>query len=311
MAANPDRLKYLVGAAVVVMVGVTIVWAWFAWRYYDFHYRPPETPGRDVVFVITPGETFLQLAGRLEAQGLIKNRKYFVGMAQDRQLTTQVKAGEFLLSTGMLPDEVLVRITTSAGILHRFTVREGLTWWQTARLAEDAGLCSVADFAAAVHDKALLERLHIPADSAEGYLFPETYMLSKALEHGAEDLVELMVKEFFAQAREVLGDPLPRPEALHRLVILASIVEKETGFGPERPTIAGVYANRLKRPMRLQADPTVIYGLGPDFDGNLRTKHLEDGSNPYNTYQHDGLPPGPICSPGALALKAAAEPEAS
>lgn len=301
-------MKYLVLAAVAVLAGVTAVWGWFAWQYYDFHYRPPETPGREVTFEVRPGETFFQVAAHLEVAGLIKNRKYFVGMAQDQRLTTQVKAGEFLLNTGMLPDAVLKNLTGSAGILHRFTVREGLAWWETARLAEAAGLCSAADFEAAMHNPAVLERYHIPAQSAEGYLFPETYMISKALEHGARDLVEVMVKEFFIQARAVLGEPLPAPEALYRLVILASIVEKETGYSPERATIAGVYANRLKRPMRLQADPTVIYGLGPGFNGNLRTRDLAD-PNPYNTYECDGLPPGPICSPGAASLKAAAQPE--
>ena len=291
------------------MVGVTVVWGWFAWRYYDFMYVPPEDPGRDVVFVIEPGQTFLQVARALEAEHLVKDHKAFLKLADERGLTTRVKAGEFALSTAMLPDEVLSAITSSAGILHPFTVREGLTWWQTAKLVEEAGLGGFDEFEAAIHDPSLLAGYGIPADSAEGYLFPETYMLSKARENTAEAMARMMIDEFFANAKAVYGGELPDPETLHKLVTLASIVEKETGYGPERATIAGVYANRLDRPMRLQADPTVIYGLGPDFNGNLRLSHLEDKSNPYSTYQHDGLPPGPICSPGRAALEAALHPE--
>ncbi len=307
MAGN--RLKYAVFAAVALMIGVTVVWGWFAWRYYDFMYVPPEEPGRDVTFVIEPGQTFLQVARGLEAENLVKDAKAFLELANKHGLTTQVKAGEFALSTSMLPEDLLRAVTSSAGIQHRFTVREGLTWWQTAKLVEEAELGTFDEFKAAIHDPALLAEYGIPADSAEGYLFPETYMLSKARENTADAVARMMIDEFFANAREVYGGELPAPEELHELVTLASIVEKETGYGPERPTIAGVYVNRLEKPMRLQADPTVIYGLGPDFNGNLRLTHLEDKGNPYSTYQHDGLPPGPICSPGKAALEAALHPE--
>lgn len=112
-----------------------------------------------------------------------------------------------------------------------------------------------------------------------------------------------------ARATPLADGKRPSRDELRRLVILASVVEKETAFADERPRVAGVYANRLRINMALQADPTVIYGLGPNFDGNLRRRHLDDANNIYNTYQRPGLPPGPICSFGASALAAAITPE--
>ncbi|MGE4506425.1 MAG: endolytic transglycosylase MltG, partial [Desulfovibrionaceae bacterium] len=274
-----------------------------------FETVPPESPGREASFVIPPGAHFLAVASDLAAQGFVTDVPRFLALARAKGLTAKVRAGEFLLSTNWLPDRILTEITSTPGVMQRFTVREGLTWWQVAGLVEKAGLGSAAQFAEAVHDPALLARWSIPASTAEGYLFPETYMFTKAHEMDEAGLAELMVSEFFSKARGVFGEELPAPEELHRLVTLASIVEKETGDASERFRIAGVYANRLARPMRLQADPTTIYGLGQDFDGNLRRKHLDDDANPYNTYQRDGLPPGPICSPGLESLKASAFPE--
>lgn len=294
---------------VLMSVGVMALGSYFMWKNHDFLNIPPEDPGREISFVIKPGATFMAVARDLQAEHLIKDAEMFLGMAEVKKLTNKVRAGEFILNTGWLPDQILTEITSKPGVMRKFTVREGLTWWQIGALVEKAGLGTAEDFSAAIHDKGLLAKYGIPADNAEGYLFPETYMLTKAHGMDAAGMAELMIQEFFKQARGVFGPDLPPAEKLHQYLILASIVEKETGDPSERFRIAGVYANRLKRPMRLQADPTTIYGLGQDFDGNLRTKHLLDPKNPYNTYQIDGLPPGPICSPGAEALKAAAFPE--
>ena len=309
MAGDKPKLKYLALAGVVLCLGMMATGSWFLYRTYTFLYVPPEEPGREAVFVIEPGQSFLAIARGLKSENIVSNVKQFVALAEERQLSSKVKAGEFLLNTGWLPEKVLETITTTPGILHRFQVREGLTWWQVGALVEEAGFGNATEFDAAVHDPELLAQFNIPADSAEGYLFPETYMFTRARENSARGVAEMMLKEFFKNARQVLGDELPEPAKLHELVILASIVEKETGDASERPAIAGVYANRLRRPMRLQADPSTIYGLGQSFNGNLRQSHLLDAANLYNTYQHDGLPPGPICSPGKEALAAAAQPE--
>lgn len=147
---------------------------------------------------------------------------------------------------------------------------------------------------------------------------PDTYLLKKTDEPDdaqfkaqARAVAGRMVDNFWRKTAAVWpGKARPKPDDLKKWVILASVVEKETAIDAERPRVAGVYRNRLARQMLLQADPTVIYGMGPAFDGNLRRKDLDDPNNPYNTYQRPGLPPGPICSFGTAALASAVNPEA-
>ena len=199
-------------------------------------------------------------------------------------------------------------------VLFRVTVPEGLTWWQTGRLLEDAGLARFEDFRQVIMDPDFLRHYGIPFATAEGFLMPDTYLLKKA------DVLDLaqaravagrMVDNFWRKAAGLWPDgKKPDAATLKTWVILASVVEKETAVEDERPRVSGVYQNRLQKNMLLQADPTVIYGLGPAFDGNLRKSQLDDAANPYNPYQRPGLPPGPICSFGLTALAAAIHPEA-
>ena len=194
-------------------------------------------------------------------------------------------------------------------VLFRITVPEGLTWWQTGRLLEEAGLVRFADFRDVVTDPDFLRHYGIPFATAEGFLMPDTYLLKKTDEPDdaqfkaqARAVAGRMVDNFWRKTAAVWpGKARPKPDDLKKWVILASVVEKETAIDAERPRVAGVYRNRLARQMLLQADPTVIYGMGPAFDGNLRRKDLDDPNNPYNTYQRPGLPPGPICSFGTAA----------
>ena len=169
-----------------------------------------------------------------------------------------------------------------------------------------------ADFDAVIHDSEFLRHWGIPFESAEGFLYPDTYFMPqpRAMDPAAARAAAgRMVDTFWRKADALWPEGRPDPATLRRVVTLASIVEKETAVPAERSRVAGVYANRLKKNMLLQADPTVIYGLGPDFRGPLLTKHLQDGGNAYNTYRLAGLPPGPICSPGLAALRAALSPE--
>lgn len=302
-------LKALTGLALLGILAIVAVGGWLGWQAWKFLETPPETPGREVVLDIEPGQTFVQVAAELERRGVITDQRKFLLLGRWRKATGLVRAGEFALNTGMTPDEVLRTLTTGTEMLHKLVVREGLTWWETARLVEQTGLGSEESFEAAVRDPELLARFSIPADSAEGYLFPETYMLAKPKGGDAKAVVEIMLQHFQTAAGKVWPSGLPEPAKLHELVILASLVEKETGAPQERARIAGVYANRMERGMRLQCDPTIIYGLGDEFDGNLTKAHLLDASNPYNTYRINGLPPGPIASPGLESLKAAAAPE--
>lgn len=280
-----------------------------AWLKEQFLTVPPESPGRDIVFRIEPGQIFTTIAANLKQSGLITDSRRFLELARSQNKTASLRAGQFMLSTGWTPDRILHELTTSAGIMKKVAVREGLTWWQTAARIEDAGLGTKKGFKEAVTDPALLDKYGIKADDAEGYLFPETYMLTPPRGDQSRHMAELMLLEFFKNAEKVWPNGLPQWKKLNRAVIIASLVEKESGNVDERERIAGVFHNRLKRGMLIQCDPTIIYGLGPAFDGNLRRSHLRDKSNPYNTYVHRGLPPGPICSPGLDALMAAVNPE--
>lgn len=280
-----------------------------AWQQEQFLTVPPETPGRELIFRVEPGQIFTTIAANLKRAGLITDTRRFLKLAMERDLDGSARAGVFRLNTGWTPGEILHELTTSAGIMKRVSIREGLTWWQTADLVEQAGLGTREGFRRAVTDPGLLAAHGIRADDAEGYLFPETYLLTPPRSDQSRYIAETMLKEFFKNARKVWPEGLPGWKAMHRTVIIASLVEKETGDPSERERIAGVFHNRLEKRMLIQADPTIIYGLGPQFDGNITKRDLQDKTNPYNTYVHRGLPPGPICSPGLDALLAATNPE--
>lgn len=293
--------------------------------------------------VVAPGSTFDRVAQQLYEQGGISDVNYFKMLAYWQGVTGQIKAGEFEFNTGWKPEKVLDYLVTGRTVEHRVTIPEGLPWWKVALILEENGFVKFEDFEACVKDQRLLRRYGIPFDTAEGFLFPETYILHKPLAPTrayAENIMGAMVQTFWRStaniweeealaagmedddsvdvtpAREVVASFVPRyarknPSEVKRLVTLASLVEKESAVPDERPRIAGVYSNRLRINMILQCDPTVIYGLGPDFSGSLKRSHLRDASNLYNTYKFSGLPPGPICSPGAQAMTAAWKPEAN
>lgn len=309
---KPEALftKTALATLVAVLVSLAAMGGWLAWQAQRFLATPPQTPGVDRVVRIEPGETFDHVARQLQDAGLLTDAAKFRVLGQWKGKLSAIKAGEFLLNTGWTPLAVLTAITEGKPILHRLLVVEGLTWWQVGRLVEESGLASFASFERAMRDPELLAEFHIPLPSAEGFLYPDTYLTPRPRGMDAEPLVRAMLASFWRQAgQKIWPSGRPSPAELVRLVSLASLVEKETGEPAERARIAGVYANRLQRRMLLQCDPTVIYGLGPAFDGNLKRTHLEDRSNPYNTYARPGLPPGPICSPGLASLVAAANPE--
>ncbi len=283
--------------------------AYIAVKAVTFLRVPPETPGQEIFITVEPGATFYEVAEDLHAKGLIRNVQYFRLLARWKKALGSIQAGEFSLNTGWLPQRILETLVSGQPILYKLAIREGLTWWETAKIVEEAGYADVEDFARVIRDKDLLARHKVPFDTAEGFLFPETYLLKRPGKKDARPIVELLLKTFWERAAKVWDKGEVNATELGRTVILASMVEKETGVASERPRVAGVYVARLARNMLMQCDPTVIYGLGTAFDGNLTQKHLQDAANPYNTYRRAGLPPGPICSPGLASLKAAALPE--
>ncbi len=299
-------MRYVIVAILVAILGGAGAVGWKIW---DFAKVPPETPGVEQLFVIEQGESFESIAKRLHAAGLIRDTLLFRGMARYAKLGSKVRAGEFELSTGWTPMRLLKELTTSSGVQHKLSVPEGLTVRQVAKIVQDSGFGSAESFMKAAADPALLAKYDIPSKSAEGFLFPETYLFTRRKGDDAAYVVEAMLKEFRRQATEAWDGAPPKGEELFKAVVLASIVEEETGAPAERPKVAGVFLNRLKAGMLLQTDPTIIFGLGEAYDGNLKRSHLEDPKNPYNTYIHPGLPPGPICSPGFASMQAVAHPE--
>lgn len=306
--------KYLIIVAIFCILAALVTASYLNFQVRAFLQTPPEENGVEKVVFVEPGSTFLQVARQLKDENIITDVEKFRMLGKWDEKLASVKAGEFRLRTDMLPGEVLDALTKGKSILYRLSFREGLNWRETAKIIADSGLTSYEAFTAVIHDKALLDEFHIPFDNAEGFLFPETYMVPRPKDGAAEPIARTILSAFWEHAGrkiwpEVAEGEYPPAEEIKRLVILASLVEKETGKAEERPRIAGVYANRLQRGMLLQCDPTVIYGLSEAFNGNLTRKHLEDRSNPYNTYRHKGLPPGPICSPGLHALESAKTPE--
>jgi len=259
-------------------------------------------------FTIARGTGLAQVAQELEAQGLIRSARLFVLVARYRDQAGSLHAGEYLLSPALGADEVLDRLVAGRVRHYEVVIPEGLRATQIASRVEAAGLVSAQDFLAAVSDPELAQALGVPADRLEGYLFPETYRIPRGVD--ATTIARSMVEQFQRVWAELAPRAAEADLDLHSIVTLASIVEKETGAAEERPLIASVFLNRLERKMRLETDPTVIFGI-PDFDGNLRRVHLEDASNPYNTYRIRGLPPGPIASPGREALEAVLDPATS
>ena len=283
--------------------------AYVGYEAYTFLKTAPEAPGREVHVLIEQGETFDHVAKKLEKENIITSVRYFHIMARFEKKLSSIKAGEFKLNTGWTPKEVLDALVEGKAILHKLSIPEGLTWWETGQVVEKAGYGDFEEFKALVHDKELLAKYNIPFENAEGFLYPETYLLPRAESVDTKFVVELLLKSFWENAEELLPEGATNATEVARLVTLASLVEKETAVPAERRRVAGVYAKRLEIGMLLQCDPTIIYGLGEEYDGNIKRSHLEDPKNPYNTYVHPGLPPGPICSPGLASLKAAADPE--
>lgn len=313
------RLRSLLA---ILLLAMAVVGQWAVLTVNHFLNTPAQTPGQELLVVVERDQRPAALARRLAEQGLVSDAEFFRWYMRARQLWAQVagqapgqlRVGEYRLNSGWTPRQILDELLSGRVVLRRLTVPEGLPWWEVARLVEASGLASAEAFGQALHDRQLLARLHVPAPSAEGYLFPETYLLSRNLDGDARPVVEAMVRQFMLQARQVWPQEqggMPDAKRLHEVLILASLVEKETAVAAERPRVAGVYANRLRLGMTLDCDPTIIYGLGPGFSGNLTRADLQDATNPYNTYVHKGLPPGPIASPGLQALLAAAAPEAN
>ena len=271
----------------------------------QFAKKPADTSSSKKVVTIQPGQGFNATNEKLFKAGIIKNRLKFKLYAILKGHDKSIQAGEYLLSSSMPPAIILEFLVNGKVNLHKITIVEGYNLHQIAEIVAKAGFASRTDFYAASTDATFVHKEGIESKTFEGYLFPETYYFPKAIT--SEKIISTMVDRFrlvftakWKKRAEELG------LSIHQVVTLASIIEKETGAPFERPIISSVFHNRLKKGMRLEADPTVIYGI-KNFNGNLTRKHLTTWS-PYNTYKIKGLPIGPIACPGANAIEAALYP---
>lgn len=287
------------------MAMLVIASAWFSFDLWQFS-RTPLTLKQPQSFVLKPGASLNSVAAQLAAQGVLQQPRYLVWLGRLHGLDTKIQAGEYVLSPELSPSQLLDDLSQGRVIQHHFTIVEGWTFKQL--LKQLAQLTELEHSLAGLSYAEQLAALELEGEHPEGWFLPDTYNFTA----GTRDVDFLLRARRAMQAeleeqwpRRAEGLPLSTP---YEALILASIVEKETGLAAERPLIAGVFVARLKKGMRLQTDPTVIYGLGDAFQGDLRYRHLRDDT-PYNTYTRGGLPPTPIALPSRAALQAAMQPE--
>lgn len=299
------KVAVAIALAVVVVAGAAFAGMALRGRLYD-PYKGYE--GAEQFVAIAPGTGTAAIRRRLVDAGIIRDEVAFrvalwwTGRALDLQ------AGEYRFDRPLAAVDVVERIARGDVYTRRITFPEGLTIQEMAEIFESRGFGAAADFIEAAMNPSRIQDLDAQAVDLEGYLFPETYALPRAVP--ASRLIAMMVDRFLAtytdrwrRAAEEQG------LTMRQVVTLASLIEEETGKSEERPIVAAVYRNRLRIGMRLQADPTVVYALRQvgKYTGNIRRDDLARDS-PYNTYRYAGLPPGPIAAPGAASLEAALTP---
>ena len=268
--------------------------------------RPLNLETGDLHLVVTAGMTLSDVTEDLGNQGILSSPRGLVWYARWHDLARQIKAGEYIAASGSTPLQLLSLLIEGKVIQWSFTIIEGWTFRQLReRLTANQHLVHTLT---GLDDTAVMAKLGHKDDHPEGWFYPDTYHFPE----GTTD-VEFLRRALNATRKNLTSewekrDPdLPYVSAYDAL-IMASIIERETGAAPERPKIAGVFVRRLRKGMRLEADPTVIYGLGESFDGNITRAHLKQ-STPYNTYVRRGLPPTPIAMPSGAAVHAALHPE--
>jgi UPF0755 protein len=292
----------LVGGVLLALVAVAAVGLGLAVRQ---ALEPAAPAAAEVVFRVERGDSVARVASRLESEGLVRDARAVRGLARWYELGGSLQVGEFAISAAMTPREILDKLASGRVVTYEVVIPEGFTQVMIAERLAQAGLVDPEAFLELAGDPSTAQTLGVEGQTLEGYLYPDTYRLAKGLSPLA--VAGTLVGQFLAVWQELEPIASAQGKNMREVVTLASIVEKETGVPEERPLIAGVFLNRMKKGMRLETDPTVIYGI-ENFDGNLRRRHLEDASNVYNTYKIKGLPPGPIASPGHDALQAVLEP---
>ena len=297
-----SRVASLIVVLLVVagVIGAGVVDAWYR--------KPLPLPGSPFDFEVRQGMSLANVARHLHDAGVVPHAAALTWLARFRGVDRAIKAGSYEIEQGITLPALLAKLTQGDVMQTALTIVEGTTFAELKRTLRES--TDVAHQVVDLPDAELLARIGASEPSPEGLFFPDTYFFAT----GSSDLV--LLKRAYRALHERLDAawsrrapdlPLATP---YEALILASIVEKETGRGQDRPLIASVFVNRLKLGMRLQTDPSVIYGMGEQFDGNLRKRDLEADS-PYNTYLRTGLPPTPIALPSQASLDVVVNPPAT
>jgi len=274
--------------------------------YIDISVNTPQSSFKQIKKVEIPkGYSLKKIARLLNEENLIKNYSIFITSAYLRGISNKLKSGEYELSTDMTPLEIMEKLYKGEIVYYKITIPEGYNIKNIANLLEKNELINKEKFISLTQDREFLSSLGIKAISLEGYLFPDTYYFSKGMRE--EEMINKMIESLNNLFTEKLQKRLQDLNfTIHKILTLASLIEKEVQIDSERKLVSAVFHNRLKSNMLLQSDPTVIYVL-EDFDGNLKKQDLSYDS-PYNTYLYPGLPPTPIANPGTDSIMAALYP---
>lgn len=297
------KLAIKLGLIIVICISLT---ALFFYRDYQQFKQTPLTLSEPQIIIIAPGSSFDTVNQALLERGLLDNSLYMRLLAGESGHATRLKAGEYDIAPGVTPTSLLDLLVSGQVRQYSLTLVEGWNIREVlAALEQDPVLIKTLDYSQT--DK-LMANLGFEPQSPEGLFFPDTYYFPRGttdkefLKRAYQRLQSVLQEEWSNRAENL---PYNTP---YEALIMASIVEKETGLASERDTIAGVFVRRLEKNMKLQTDPTVIYAMGLQFDGNIRKKDLNIDS-PHNTYRYRGLPPTPIALAGREAIHAALNPE--
>lgn len=297
--------NFIIAITSILLLILSILGIWTAFDIVKYADTPSGFDTKDTLIMVMPRQKLKTTSEILNQYRIIRKPLYFYIYARVTGYGMRIKAGEYLLSASMTPRQILDMLAAGRVYLHKITIPEGYNLKEIADVFAESGLMEKSLFLKAAKNFKLDNSLKTETDSLEGYLFPDTYFFPKGV--SAEKIITTMTNQFQQVfTPEMIQQAHKEGLSLHQAVTLASIIEKETSSDSERPIVSSVYHNRLKRGMRLESDPTVIYGI-ENFDGDITRKHLSTPT-PYNTYTRHGLPPGPIASPGAKSLMAAVYP---
>ena len=298
--------RWLAGGLLLVLLVALLAAALLYSNYQRFRQQPINVPGDGLLYEFRSGATLSRLAHDLAARGVIEQPRFLTLLGRQLDVAHRLQAGEYRLRSDMTPDDLLSMLASGETEQYSLAVIEGQTFRELLATVRANGV--IATTLQTDDPTEIMSRLGYPGEHAEGRFLPDTYHFPR----GTTD-IEFLQRAYQAMDRQLAAAWADREEGLplkdpYEALILASIVEKETGRADERSRIAGVFIQRLRKGMRLQTDPTVIYGMGDAFDGNIRRRDLRTDT-PYNTYTRDGLPPTPIALPGAAALQAVMHPD--